>query len=377
MRKNYLLTPGPTSVPSDVLLDLAKPIVHHRTPQFAEIFHSVIEGLKYVFQTKNDVLIFASSGTGAMEASVANLLSPGDKALTIKGGKFGERWDEICKAYNIETFPIDVEWGRAVNPEDVRGILEREKGIKAVFATLTETSTAVVHDIKALGSIVKEFQAILVVDAVSGLGAVDIQADNWNVDVVVAGSQKALMLPPGLAFASVSNKAWDFVESSKCPKYYWSFAKARKSLETDQTTYTPAVSLIVGLSKSLEMIKEEGLENVLARHSKLAKATRAAAKAMGLDLLAQESPSDAVTAVKVPDGIDGVGLVKALKKRYDVMITGGQSQLKGKIIRIAHMGYSDTFDIIIVISALEMALVNLGYNLELGKGIKAAEEVLK
>lgn len=377
MRKNYLLTPGPTSVPSDVLLDLAKPIVHHRTPQFAGTFHSVIDGLKYVFQTKNDVLIFASSGTGAMEASVANLLSPGDKALTIKGGKFGERWDEICKAYDIETFPIDVEWGKPVNPEDVRGILKREKGIKAVFATLTETSTGITHDVEALGKIVKEFPAVLVVDAVSGLGAVDIQTDNWNIDVVVAGSQKALMLPPGLAFASVSNKAWDLVKDSKCPKYYWSFAKARKSLETDQTPYTPAVSLIVGLSKSLEMIKEEGLENVLARHSELAKATRAAIKAMGLELLASQSPSDAVTAVKVPQGVDGVDLVKTLKKRYDVMIIGGQAQLKGKIIRIAHMGYSDTFDIIIVISALEMALVNSGYNLELGKGIKAAEEVLK
>ena len=377
MRKNYLLTPGPTSVPSDVLLDLAKPIVHHRTPQFAEIFHSVSEGLKYVFQTKNDILVFASSGTGAMEASVVNLLSPGDKALTIKGGKFGERWDEICKAYNIETFPIDVEWGKPVNPEDVRSILKREKEIKAVFATLTETSTGITHDVKALGNIVKEFPAVLVVDAVSGLGAVDIQTDNWNIDVVVAGSQKALMLPPGLAFASVSDKAWDLVESSKCPKYYWSFAKARKSLETDQTPYTPAVSLIVGLSKSLEMIKEEGLENVLARHSKLARATRAAIKAMGLELLAPQSPSDAVTAVKVPDGMDGVSLVKTLKKRYDVMITGGQAQLKGKIIRIAHMGYSDTFDIITVISAMEMALVDSGYNLELGKGIKAAEEILK
>ena len=377
MRKNYLLTPGPTSVPSDVLLELAKPIVHHRTPQFAEIFHSVIEGLKYVFQTKNDVLVFASSGTGAMEASVVNLLSPGDKVLTIKGGKFGERWDEICKAYNIETFPIDVEWGKPVNSEDVRNILEKEKDIKAVFATLTETSTAVLHDVKALGSIVKEFPAVLVVDAVSGLGAVDIQTDNWNVDVVVAGSQKALMLPPGLAFASISDKAWDLVKDSKCPKYYWSFAKARKSLETDQTPYTPAVSLIFGLSKSLEMIKEEGLENVLARHSKLANATRAAVKAMGLELLAPESPSDAVTAVKVPQRVDGVDLVKSLKKRYDVMITGGQAQLKGKIIRIAHMGYSDTFDIITVISALEMALKDSGYNLELGKGIKAAEEILK
>lgn len=376
MQKKYLLAPGPTPVPPEVLAAMAQPIIHHRTPEYREIFAEVNEGLKYVFQTKNDVLTFAASGTGAMEAAVANLLSPGDKALVVEGGKFGERFREIGEAYGVEVVPIKVEWGKAVELVLMRQKLKEEREIKAVFTTLCETSTGVVNDIKAMGEIVSGEEAVLVVDAISGLGAMELQSDDWNVDVVVAGSQKGLMIPPGLAFASVSEKAWKLAKESKLPKYYFSFLKAKESLDKTDHPFTPAISLVIALREALRKIREEGLENVLYRHARLARATRAAVTALGLKLFATEAPSNAVTAVKVPEGIDGVALVKNMREKYGVTIAGGQSQLKGKIFRIAHLGYADTFDLSVAISALEMALSELGYKVELGAGVKAAEEVL-
>lgn len=376
MQKKYLLAPGPTPVPPEVLAAMAQPIIHHRTPEYREIFAEVNEGLKYVFQTKNDVLTFAASGTGAMEAAVANLLSPGDKALVVEGGKFGERFREIGEAYGVEVVPIKVEWGKAVELVLMRQKLKEEREIKAVFTTLCETSTGVVNDIKAMGEIVSGEEAVLVVDAISGLGAMELQSDDWNVDVVVAGSQKGLMIPPGLAFASVSEKAWKLAKESKLPKYYFSFLKAKESLDKTDHPFTPAISLVIALREALRKIREEGLENVLYRHARLARATRAAVTALGLKLFATEAPSNAVTAVKVPEGIDGVALVKNMREKYGVTIAGGQSQLKGKIFRIAHLGYTDTFDLSVAISALEMALSELGYKVELGAGVKAAEEVL-
>jgi aspartate aminotransferase-like enzyme len=375
MRKNYLLTPGPTPLPPEVCEAMSRPIIHHRTPQFQAILKEATDGLKYVFQTKNDVFILASSGTGAMEAAVANLLSPGETAITVEGGKFGERWTEICKSYGIIPEVIPVEWGKAVQPQEIARRLKASPKIKAVFATLCETSTGVTNDIQAIGELVKDSEAVLAVDAISGLGAIDLKADDWNVDVVVSGSQKGLMLPPGLGFISVSNKAWGRINSSKTPRYYFDLIKAKKALEKTDTPFTPAISLVVALNESLKMIKADGLENVFIRHRKMAQATRAAVKALGLTLFAPSASSDVVTAVCVPAGIDGEKLVKAMRDTYGVTIAGGQSELKGKVFRIAHMGFIEEFDIIVGISCLEKVLSEMGYKFNMGAGVKAAEEV--
>ena len=390
------MTPGPVPVPSDALLAMARPIIHHRTEEFGNIMAEITDGLKYVFQTKNDVITFSASSTGAMEGAVVNLLSPGDRALVIGGGKFGERWAEICEAYSIEFHFLDVKQGTPVAPKRVKEKLESDPSIKCVYATLCETSTGIVHDIEALGEIVQtarertgrlprvpasprprvpEFP-LLVVDAVSGLGAVDIQTDNWHVDVVVSGSQKGLMIPPGLAFTSLNEPAWAAVEEARLPRYYFDLKKAKESLEKGQTPFTCSVSLIMALRESLVQIRSEGLANVLARHAKLARATRAGVKALGLELFAAASPANVVTAIKVPEGVDGKLLVKLLKDRYGIIITGGQGNLAGKIFRIAHLGSCDDFDIITAISSLEMVLPDLGYGVALGAGVQAAERVL-
>jgi aspartate aminotransferase-like enzyme len=353
---------------------MTQPITHHRLPGFANLFAEIEEGLKELFQTKNEVLIFASSGTGAMEGAVANLFSKGEKVLVVNTGKFGERFGEICKSFGLNFEEIKVEWGKAVEPETIKEKLKED--IKGVFLTHSATSCGIVNDVEAVGKIVKDSPAILIIDAISGLGAINLETDNWNIDVVVAGSQKGLMLPPGLAFASLSEKAWKRAEKSELPKYYWDFKAHRNSLKKGQTPYTPAISLLEGLAESLKMIKEEGLKNVFARHHRLAQATRKGVRALGLELFA-EKPVDTVTAVKVPPGVDGAALVKVMRDKYGVIIAGGQAHLKGKIFRIAHLGYMNEFDILTALSALEMALSGLGYKVELGKGVKAAEEVLR
>jgi len=385
MLKNYLLTPGPTPIPPRVLETMARPIIHHRTPEFQKIIQEVEEDLKYVYQTKNEVLIFAASGTGAMEGAVINLLSPGDKALVVRGGKFGERFGEICRAYGIEFTAIDVEWGKAVDPEIIRNILEEderrtanhERRIKAVYTTLCETSTGVATDIEAIGKILKNYEAGLVVDAISGLAAVPIKTDEWGVDVVISGSQKGLMIPPGLAFVSVSPKAWALVEKSTLPKYYFDFKAYRKALDKIDTPFTPAVNLIIALREALKIIKEEGLDVIFERHKKMAFAVRSAVKAMGLELFSPDAYSDAVTAVRVPQGIDGAKLVKTMRDKYGVGIAGGQAELKGKIFRIATMGYIAVTDLIVCVSTLETALSEMGYKFQLGSGVRALEETLK
>ena len=375
MRKNYLLTPGPTPLPPEICEAMARPIIHHRTPQFQTILKEANEGLKYIFQTQNDVYILTSSGTGAMEASVANLLSPGDAAICVQGGKFGERWTEICKSYGVAPEVIDVEWGKAVDPQEIAKRLKSNPKIKAVFTTLCETSTGVTCDIAAIGGVVKESKAVLVVDAISGLGAIDLKTDAWSVDVVVSGSQKGLMLPPGLSFICVSAKAWEKVNESKCPKYYFDLKKAKKALEKTDTPYTPAITLVIALIESLKMMKQDGLENIFARHRKMAEATRAAVKALGLSLFAPLAASDVVTSVNVPAGIDGEKLVKAMRDTYGVTIAGGQDELKGKVFRVAHMGFIEEFDIIVGIACLEKVLAQMGYKFSLGTGVKAAQEV--
>lgn len=371
--KKYLLTPGPTPVPERVLLASAQPIIHHRTPEYGRALSDDIEGLKYIFQTKNDVLIFTASGTGAMEACVANLLSPQDKVLVVNTGAFGRRWVDIINSFGIKPEVIEYPWGRVAKPQDVEKKLKEMPEIKAVFTQSTETSTGVVNDIESIGNIVARTEAVLVVDAVSGLGGQDLKTDKWNVDVVASGSQKGLMLPPGLAFVSIGQKAWKLVENSKLPKFYWNFKAYKKSLQEGETPYTSAVSLVLGLQESLKMIKEEGLEKILQRHTIMASATRAGVEAIGLELFA-EVPCNVVTAIKVPEGIDGSRLVRMMLEEYGVGIADGQREYKGKIFRIAHLGYMDRFDVIIGLSTLEIALSKLGYKFEVGKGIAAAEK---
>ena len=377
MLKNYLLTPGPTPIPPRVLETMARPIIHHRTPEFQKVIQEVEEDLKYVYQTKNEVLIFAASGTGAMEGSIINLLSPGDKALVVRGGKFGERFGDICQAYGIEFTALDVEWGKAADPKKIDEILKKDKKIKAVYATLCETSTGVSTDIEAVSKVVKNYEAVLVVDAISGLAAIPIKTDEWGVDVVVSGSQKGLMIPPGLAFVSVSPKAWALIEKSTLPKYYFDFKAYRKALAKTDTPFTPAINLMIALKEALKIIKEEGLEAIFERHNKMALAVRSAVKAMGLELFAPDAYSDGVTAVKVPQGIDGEKLVKTMRDKYGVGIAGGQDEMKGKMFRIATMGYITASDLVVCFATLETVLNDMGYKFQLGSGVMALEETLK
>lgn len=375
MKKYLLMAPGPTAIPPQVLLAMAKPVIHHRTAEFKAILKEVNAGLKYLFRTKNPVVMFSASGTGAMEAAVVNTLSRGDRAIVVRGGKFGERWGEICEAYGVEVIPIDVEWGHAVDPSQVKSALEENPDTGAIFTTLCETSTCVRNDIEAIGKIVAKYSAILVVDAVSGLCAEEFKTDEWGVDIVVTGSQKALMLPPGLSFASISPKAEELIKSSDLPKYYLSFEKALKSLNKDDTPFTSAVSLIYGLKESIALLKEEGIENVIKRHARLANATREAARALGLELFSR-APSNVATAMIMPEGIDAEKLRKILSGDMNITVAGGQGNLKGNIIRVAHLGYCSESDTITTISAIEMALAKLGHECEPGAGVAAVEKAL-
>lgn len=373
--KHKLFTPGPTPLPEEVRLIQARGIIHHRSKGFSDVFKEIREELRYVFQTKEEVLLFSSSGTGAMEAVVVNLFSSGDKVLVIRGGKFGERWAEIAATFGVQVVSIDVEWGHAVNPELIEKKLREDPGIRAVFSQLVETSTGVVYDIETITRVTKEEGVILIVDAVSGLGAEALCTDKWGVDVVVAGSQKALMIPPGLAFVALSGKAWRLTENSDLPKYYWDFKKAKKAQDRNQTVYTPAITLVCALRESLRLLKKEGWDNVLGRHAKLAKATRQGVLALGLQIFAK-APSNVLTAVEIPSSVGVKRLRGLMRDRYGVEVAGGQAALTEKIIRIAHLGAMEVTDIIVVLSALEMSLSELGYPVEMGKGIAAAEEIL-
>ena len=376
IKKYYLLSPGPTPVPDSVLSVAAEPIIHHRTPEFSEIFMQVSEGLKYVFGTKSDVFILTSSGTGAMETAVVNTLSPGDKVLTINAGKFGERWGNICKAYGIDYKEIVLEWGDDLPKDKLAAELAANPGVKAVFATVSETSTGAIFDIQGFGEVVSKTDAILVVDGISGVGATPCPMDEWKVDVLLSGSQKSFMIPPGLAYIAFSPKAWKFVETSKLPKFYFDIKKARKNLANKTTPWTPAISLIIQQKKALDIVKAMGLAKLFEHHRILGDATRAGVKAMGLDLLARH-PGNILTAVKTPAGIDGSKLVKTMQGKYMAYIAGAQDPNKGKFFRIAHLGYMGGFDVITALSALEMTLLDLGFAFEPGRGLKAAQSVLK
>ena len=376
MQKKYLLAPGPTPVPPEALLAMAMPIIHHRAPDFLPILDSAKKGLQWLYQTKNDVLILCSTGTGGMEGSVTNFLSPGDDVLVINGGKFGERWTKICQAYGMKVEELIVEWGYAVKAEQVEAALKKNPKIKAVFVQANETSTGVYHDVKSLATVVKKTDALFVVDAISALVAHDIKADEWGIDVMIGGSQKGVMLPPGLAFVSVSDKAWKMAETAKTPKFYFNFKKERENLAKNQTNFTSAVTLIIGLNACIKMLQDEGLETMFARHDRLARATRAGAVALGLKLFPKESPSNALTAIEAPAGVDGQAIYKDLRVKYGITGAGGQDKLKGKIFRIAHLGYADTFDVITAVAGIEMVLKGLGHPVKLGTGVGAAQEIL-
>lgn len=378
MQKKYLMTPGPTPVPAEVLLTQAAPMIHHRTPDFSAAFMEAIEGLKHVFQTEaSDVLVFASSGTGAMESSIANCFCAGDTVIVCRNGKFGDRMKQIAEVYGLNVIDLKYEWTQVVDPADVATALEENPGVRGVIVVQSETSSGVLNDVKTIGAIVREHpDTVLIVDSITGIGAVECKTDEWGLDVVMTGSQKGLMLPPGLAAITVSEKAWRAYERSTLPKFYFDWKKYKKNLEKQTTPFTPAVSLILGLNEALKMIRDEGIENVIARHARLAEATRRGCEALGLKLFAPpEGRGSAVTPVWVPEGIDGKAIVKIMKDKYGVTIAGGQDEYAGKIFRVGHLGYFGEFDIITTLAALEMTLAELGYEFERGAGIRAAEAV--
>ncbi len=342
---------------------------------------SIEKDLKQVFQTKNDVLIFAATGTGAMESAVSNLFSSGDKVIVASNGKFGDRFVQLCQAYKLDPLKLEYEWDQVVNPTDIEKLLKEDTNgeIKGVLVVQSETSTGILNDVKTIGNIVKDFPAVFVVDSITGLGAVELKTDEWYLDVVMTGSQKGLMLPPGLSCVSVSDKAWKVVERSSLPRFYFSYEKSRQALHKTAPTnpFTPPVSLIVGLQEALRMIKEEGLGNVIKRHYILAEAVRQGVEAIGLELFAPpEGRGNAVTPVRVPEGIDGQQVVKIMREKYGITIAGGQERLKGKIFRIGHLGYFDRFDIIVTLAGVEMALYEIGYPVKLGTAVSAAQRLL-
>jgi len=373
--KQYLMTAGPTPVPPAVSQAMAAPMLYHRAPAFVEVYERVLQKLPKVFQTSNDVLAFAASGSGAMDSAAANLVRPGTPVLACAAGKFGERWIELCDAYGGETVHYEPGWGERLDANEIDRLLSENGGVEVVFATLSETSTGVVHDVAAIAEVAKRHGAILAVDAVSGLGAAELRQDEWGIDVVVGGSQKALMCPPGLGFASVSQRALDYAAEQPRGRYFFDWNRTAKSQRKGDSPFTPAVPLFLGLDVALDLIEAEGLENVLARHQLLARATRAGAAAIGLDIFGDaDERSTVVTAVNLPETIDG-GKVPGALRKIGITANGGQNQLKGKIIRIAHCGYFGAFDILTSLSGLEIALDQLGHEVEHGAGAGAAQRV--
>lgn len=374
--KERLYTPGPTPLLMEGQARTLTATLHHRTEGFRRLLKETLENLRYYFNTKNDVLIFSSSGTGAMEGAVSNLLSPGDRVLIGTAGKFGERWGALAKAYGIEAVTVEVPYGQTLPIDQMGAKLAGEGPFHAVFVQATESSTGVRHDVEALAALVKQHpETCLVVDAITGLGTTDLHPDEWGLDVVIGGSQKATMVPPGLAFASLSDKAWKQIEKSKLPRYYFDFAKERKNLAGGESSFTPATTLIVALHVTLGYIRDLGRENLIANAALLAEAAREAGKALGLKLFAASNPANAVTAICAPEGMDSGLIVKEVRSRFGAIITNGQGSMKGKIFRLAHLGYYDFLDLVSVVTAVEIALLKLGHKVELGAGVRAAEQV--
>lgn len=375
MAKIRLFTPGPTPVPEQVMLEMAQPMDHHRTSQYQEILGKVLEGLKYVFQTKNDVLLFTSSGTGSMEGAIVCTAAPGKKTLIVQGGKFGERWGEVCAAYDIPHTIINVEWGKGADAAVIEKALKDDPAIGAVVVVHCETSTAAASNIEAIAKVVARTPAILIVDAISSAAAMPIKVDEWGIDIVCTGSQKALMLPPGLAFATVSEKAWKIIEANKPKAFYFDYRAYRKAIKDIDTPYTSALTLVIGLNKALEMIRKEGIENVWSRVATLAAASRAAFEAMGVKLYAAD-PADSVTAFWIPEGVDEGAFRKTMRAKYGVHLAAGQGKIKGKVVRINHMGYVDMVDTMGALAAIEAVLLQMGHKFAPGAGLAAAQKVL-
>jgi aspartate aminotransferase-like enzyme len=375
VKKIRLLTPGPTPVPERLSLRMAQPMIHHRSAEFEQVFARVREGLSWLFQTKGDVVQFAASGTGAMEAALVNFLRRGDEAIVVDAGKFGERWAKLAKSYGVNAVVLKVEWGSAVDPGAVEAALREHPNAAAVFVQANESSTGVKHPVEQLARITKGHKVILVVDAISALGAFDLPFDAWGIDVMVSGSQKALGLPPGLSFLAASDKAWKLNETADLPRFYFDLKRERDSQRKNQTAWTPAISLVLGLDESLQMMREEGLAGCFERHERLARGARAGMQALGLELYSKAS-SAAMTTVVAPQGIDSEKLVKHLFKQYGIKLVGGQDAAKGKIFRIAHLGYFDEFDMLVVVGAIERGLSDLGARVPLGAGLAAAQKAM-
>ncbi len=375
MNKLRLFTPGPTMVPPEVTAAMCGPMDHHRTAGHRAIFREVTENLQYIFQTQSPVCIVTGSGTAAMEAAIVGVGSPKSKALVLAGGKFGERWAKVCKAYGINHTAHHMEWGTGPKAELVADLLAHDAAIDTVIVTDSETSTAAIADLQGIAAVTRERDCLLVVDGITSVGAVPVKMDEWGVDVIVTSSQKALMTPPGLGFVAVNDRAWQRINSFVSEPVYLCLKAYRKGLPTDDHPYTPAITLLMGLRKALQMMREEGIANIWARTARLAQATRAAVQAMGLRVFAQD-PSDSLTAVLLPDGFDEKGFRRRLREEYGILVAGGQDQLAGRAFRINHMGYVDATDTLGALAGIELLLSQMGHKLELGAGVAAAMRVL-
>lgn len=371
--KSRLFTPGPTPVPESVMLRMAEPIIHHRTPEFQNTIAEVTENLKYLFCTTQPVMTLTASGTGALEAAIVNTLSTGDEVLFVNGGKFGERWGEIARAYGLTAHEIVVEWGKGVTIDQVNLALDEHPNASALMMTHSETSTGVFTDVRSIAAAVRpRFNGLVIVDGITAVGAHEMRFDDWDLDIVATGSQKGLMIPPGLAFIALSDRAWQATEKARLPRFYFDLRAARKALESNDTPWTPAVTLMLGVAQALRMIREEGIENVWRRHERLAAAMRASALGLGLDLFG-DPPSNALTSIRLP--ARGKEFMELLKKTYRVTVAGGQEALKGKIFRVSHLGYYDEADMLTVIYAIERALCDVQHPCLSGAGLAAAMEV--
>jgi len=375
IKKQRLLTPGPTPLYPKALYAMLGSDLHHRTDDFRAVYKSVLADLKELMGTQNDVLVLVSSGTGAMEASVTNCFSPGDRVIVCSAGKFGERWAEITKAYGLNVVTIEEPYGKSVSPEAVEKALAANPDAKGVFVQASETSTGAAHNVRAMGEAVKKTQAIFVVDAITGLGTMPLDIDGWGLDIVIGGSQKAFMVPPGIAFLSISAKAWGMMDSAKLPKFYFNLKKEKKNAVNGESSWTPATSLMLGMAEALKYIKTLGMANLIKNAEELARATRAACKALGLELFAPEHPAASVTAVKAPAGLDSGVIVKEFKSRFGSIIANGQGSMKGQIFRIAHLGYFDFADLFAMVAELELIVRANGMKVKLGSGVAAVQEI--
>jgi len=349
--------------------------IHHRTEDFRNIYKAVLADLKQVMGTSNDVLLFAASGTGAMEASVSNLFSRGDKVIVCSAGKFGERWAEITKAYGLEANVLKAEYGDVVSTERVEAALTAAPDTKGVFVQASETSTGAAHDVRGMALAIAKTPAIFVVDAITGLGTMPLDIDGWGLDVVIGGSQKAFMVPPGVAFLSISPKAWKLSETAGLPHYYFDFKKEKKNGDKGESSWTPSTAIILALGAALDYVKQVGMANLIENAEMLARATRAAAKVLGLELFAPNSPGSSVTSVKAPRGLDSGIIVKEFRSRFGAVIANGQGSMKGQIFRIAHLGYFDFADLFGVVAGLEIILHANGQPVKFGSGVAAVEQV--